>query len=419
MNKLLYDNSCKRVIKNVLSIKNYTTTTTTTTNSSTITKPNIMKIDEVNFKDKTKVTVFSGMQPTSSALHLGNYLGAMGNWLKIQDLVTKNNKEEEELLNLSESESSSSSSSQSTKINEKHKLIFSIVDLHSLTSTKSLSPKELQSNTISVAINYLACGIDPEKVILFNQSMVPAHSELTWILNCITSFSKLSNMIQFKEKTKSSNEASVSNGLLSYPVLMAADILLYKATHVPVGEDQTQHLEFTRDVAQAFHSNFKSKFFPYPSIITSEQSKRIMSLQDGRLKMSKSDPSEISRISLTDTDDQIKLKIKKSKTDTIIGITYDPINRPDISNLLSIASETSGISITDLQSEFKDKSNAIFKEFLSNSIIKNISPIREKINYYQSNPKLVRDILLQGSEKANKIANKNLNIIKDIVGLYH
>ncbi|KAN0018470.1 hypothetical protein ACTFIU_011088 [Dictyostelium citrinum] len=399
MNKLLHGNLCKRVINNVQSMKNYTTTT--------ITKPNIMKIDEVNFKEKTKVTVFSGMQPTSSSLHLGNYLGAMGNWLKIQDLVTKNNKEEELLLLSNNSESS-----------EKHKLIFSIVDLHSLTSTKSLSPKELQSNTISVAINYLACGIDPEKVILFNQSMVSAHAELTWILNCITSFSKLGNMIQFKEKSKS-NEASVSNGLLSYPVLMAADILLYKATHVPVGEDQTQHLEFTRDIAQAFHSNYKSKFFPYPSIISSEQSKRIMSLQDGRSKMSKSDPLEISRISLTDTDDQIKLKIKKSKTDTIVGITYDPINRPDISNLLSIASATSGIPILDLESEFKDKSNSVFKEFLSNSIIKNISPIREKINYYQSNPKLVRDILLQGGEKANKIANKNLNSIKDIVGLYY
>ncbi|KAK5576951.1 hypothetical protein RB653_001888 [Dictyostelium firmibasis] len=402
MNRLLQNNSYKTIIKNVPLLKNYTTTTTTFNSSST----NIMmKIDEVNFKEKNKVTVFSGMQPTSSALHLGNYLGAMNNWLKIQDLVSKNN-QEEELLGLS------------TKPNEKHKLIFSIVDLHSLTATKSLSPKDLQANTISVAINYLACGIDPEKVILFNQSMVPAHSELTWILNCITSFSKLGNMIQFKEKTKTGG-ASVSNGLLSYPVLMAADILLYRATHVPVGEDQTQHLEFTRDIAQAFHSNYKSKFFPYPSIISSEQSKRIMSLQDGRSKMSKSDPLENSRISLTDSDDQIRLKIKKSKTDTIIGITYDPINRPDISNLLSIASATSGIPIIDLESEFKDKSNSVFKEFLSNSIIKNISPIREKINYYQSNPQLVRDILLQGSEKANKIANKNLNSIKDIVGLYH
>ncbi|KAN0044973.1 hypothetical protein ACTA71_006500 [Dictyostelium dimigraforme] len=403
MNKLLHGSSYKR-IKNVIPIKYYTTTTAAI-NTNTSTKPNIMKIDEVNFKEKTKVTVFSGMQPTSSALHLGNYLGAMSNWLKIQELVTRNNKEEEEEGKLSIN-------------NEKHKLIFSIVDLHSLTSTKTLSPKELKSNTISVAINYLACGIDPEKVILFNQSMVSAHSELTWIFNCITSFSKLGNMIQFKEKSKS-NESSVSNGLLSYPVLMAADILLYKATHVPVGEDQTQHLEFTRDIAQAFHSNYKSKFFPYPSIISSEQSKRIMSLQDGRSKMSKSDPLEISRISLTDTNEQIKSKIKKSKTDSIIGITYDPINRPDISNLLSIASATSGIPIIDLELEFKDKSNSIFKEFLSNSIIKHLSPIREKINYYQSNPNLVRDILLQGGEKANKIANKNLNSIKDIVGLYH
>ncbi|EGC32062.1 hypothetical protein DICPUDRAFT_156014 [Dictyostelium purpureum] len=352
-------------------------------------------IEEINFDEKRKVTVFSGMQPTSAALHLGNYLGAMDNWLKIQDLIAKHN-----------------------EVSPGHKLIFSIVDLHSLTATKTLSPKELHSNTLSVAINYLASGIDPQKVILFNQSMVAAHSELTWIFNCIASFSKLSTMVQFKEKSKS-NSQSISNGLLSYPVLMAADILLYRATHVPVGDDQTQHIEFTREIVNSFHHTYKKKYFPLPTIISSETSKRIMSLQDGRVKMSKSDPSDLSRISLTDTDEMIQMKIKKSKTDSIIGISYDIQNRPDISNLLSIASVTSGVSIADLEKEFKDKQNSHFKDFVSQSIISKVKPIREKINYYQANEKIVRDILLEGSDKANQIAINNLKQIKDIIGLYH
>jgi len=381
------------------SFKYYTTTTTTTNNNSNV-EPNFIltSLEDIDFKKN--VRVFSGMQPTSESLHLGNYLGAMQNWLKLQDMISKENE-----------------TIQNSK--DKHSVLFSIVDLHSLTSTKSISPKTLRSNIESVATNYLACGIDPEKVILFNQSMVPAHSELTWIFNCITSIGKLNNMIQFKEKKKSADSDNISCGLLSYPVLMAADILLYRSTHVPVGEDQRQHLELTRKIAQIFHNQYKTKIFPTPLTLSPVHSKKIMSLNDGTSKMSKSDPSDFSRIMLTDTDAQIKSKIKKAKTDLITGISFDPQTRPDISNLLVIASSMSGQPIPDIVNEFSDKPTSVFKEFVSNSVVSHVSPIREKIEYYKAHPKQVQEILYGGAEKANIIANSNLKKIKDLVGLYH
>ncbi|KAF2075771.1 hypothetical protein CYY_002904 [Polysphondylium violaceum] len=405
---ILYNNS-RNKIKKCLNYYNkyYTTTTSPITPTSTInnnstnnTEANFIltSLDEIDFKKN--VRVFSGMQPTSDALHLGNYLGAMQNWLKLQDMICKENE---------------------TVQNErdKHSVLFSIVDLHSLTSTKSISPKTLRSNIESVATNYLACGIDPDKVILFNQSMVPAHSELTWIFNCITSIGKLNNMIQFKEKKRSEDNDNISCGLLSYPVLMAADILLYRTTHVPVGEDQRQHLELTRKIAQIFHNQYKTKIFPTPITLNPVHSKKIMSLNDGTCKMSKSDPSEFSRIMLTDTDAQIKSKIKKAKTDTITGISFDPSTRPDVANLLVIASSMSGQPIADIVNEFSNKPTSVFKEFVSDSVISHVSPIREKIDYYKAHPKKVQEVLYKGAEKANIIANGNLKKIKDLVGLYH
>ncbi|KYQ90083.1 tryptophanyl-tRNA synthetase [Tieghemostelium lacteum] len=354
----------------------------------------IISLEDIDFKQKNGIRIFSGMQPTGDGLHLGNYLGAMSNWLKIQDLAS---------------------------LNTNNSVLFSIVDSHSLTATSTISPEKLRNNTINVAIQYLACGIDPSKVILFNQSMVPAHSELLWILNCITPFSKLTQMIQYKEKSKASQV--VTNGLLSYPVLMASDILLYKSTHVPVGEDQTQHLELTRELVDRFHKQYcvngKTDYFPIPKTVISKLNKKIMSLNDGSVKMSKSNPQENSRINLSDSDKEIQSKIKKSKTDSIMGISYDPENRPDISNLLSILSSCTDRHIDDLVKEFHDKSNSVFKDYLSQSLIKKISPIREQINYYQSNPKQVQDILYQGAASANAIANKNLKEIKDLVGLFN
>eukprot|EP01132_Coremiostelium_polycephalum_P001251 gene1251-1578_t len=355
-----------------------------------------------HFDFNKPVRIFSGMQPTSGSIHLGNYVGAMLSWVDLQNRILLENSKQEQ-----------------TNIN-KHSLMFSIVDLHSLTSNKTITPEQLCSNTLNIAATYVACGIDPDKVILFNQSMVPGHSELCWILNCLTPISRLNMMTQFKDKSKNvRHEDAITNGLLSYPVLMAADILLYKTTHVPVGEDQTQHIELTKKIANSFNNFYKTPFFPSPQLVISEQNKRIMSLLDGHKKMSKSDPLIGSRIDLTDSEETIRHKIKRSKSDHIQGISYDPVNRPEISNLLAIASSMTGEPIESIVNEFHSKNNSQFKEFLSESIIKKLGPIKDKFQYLQSNPNQIRDILHKGAQKANAIANENLKQIKDIVGLFN
>ncbi|EFA84273.1 tryptophanyl-tRNA synthetase [Heterostelium album PN500] len=350
-----------------------------------------------DFKNN-KVRIFSGMQPTSGGLHLGNYVGAMLNWVEIQNTILSGDNNQQ----------------------QQHDILFSIVDLHSLTN-KAVTPERLRANTLDVAIEYISCGIDPTKVILFNQSQVSAHAELQWILSCHTAIGRLENMVQYKEKSKKNTSSLVQNtyGLLAYPILMAADILLYKASHVPVGEDQTQHVELTRKIAYAFNSHHKVDFFTLPQIVNCTETKRIMSLTDASTKMSKSDPSENSRINLTDSDKIITNKIMKAATDSTVGVSYDPENRANISNLLSIASAATGAPITDIAHEFKDQYHSKFKEYLAQQLCKKITPIRDQIEYHRANPKQVKEYLQLGSQRANQLAQNNLKEIKDLIGLYY
>ena len=285
--------------------------------------------------------IFSGIQPTGN-LHIGNYLGAIKNWIKLQ---------------------------------EEDDCIYSIVDLHAMTVPNNLL--DIKNSTLEVAAAVIASGIDPKKSILFNQSNVPQHTELAWIFNCIARIGWLNRMTQFKEKAgKKKDNATV--GLFSYPVLMAADILLYKATHVPVGEDQKQHLELTRDIASSFNTTFNKSldkdFFRLPEPIILGPAKRIMSLRDGKSKMSKSDISDGSRINLMDDKDQIHLKIKKAKTDQYpIPDNIDDLdNRPEALNLINIYASFSNKSVKEILQQFSGKGFSQFKESLSDLIISDI-----------------------------------------------
>ena len=328
--------------------------------------------------------IFSGVQPTGN-LHLGNYIGAIKNFVKLQ----------------SENDS---------------KCIYCVVDLHAITTKQD--PQKLKDNILETTAVFLASGIDPRKSIIFNQSMVPAHSEGTWILSCIARMGWLNRMTQFKEKAgKDKEKASV--GLYIYPILMAADILLYDATHVPVGEDQKQHLELTRDIAQKFNTDFRAKdFFQIPEPLIMEKFSRIMSLKDAKNKMSKSDPSDASRINLTDTEEQIHNKIKKAKTDTksFPANEKDLSKRPEIENLIGIYSSLKSQKITDTINEFQGKNFSNFKEKLSEVVIENISPISKEISKLKSDKGHILQVLKDGSEKAEAIASEKVKKIKEIIG---
>ena len=328
--------------------------------------------------------IFSGVQPTGN-LHLGNYLGAIKNFVDLQ-----NEKENE--------------------------CIFCVVDLHAITVKQD--PKELKKNIRDTAATFIASGINPNNSIMFNQSMVPAHSEAAWILSCISRIGWLNRMTQFKEKAGKEKE-NASIGLYSYPVLMAADILLYDTTHVPVGDDQKQHLELCRDVAQKFNNDFNViDFLKIPEPLIQKQFSRIMSLKDGTKKMSKSDPSDLSRINLTDEKDQIFNKIKKAKTDTMPMPTNikDLAERPEAENLLGIYSSLRNQRLEHSVNEFKTKQFSEFKEKLSQVIIEKIDPISKEIKKLVNDEKYLDEILLKGSEKAEKIANKKIKEIKELVG---
>jgi len=328
--------------------------------------------------------IFSGVQPTGN-LHLGNYLGAIKNFVELQ------NKKENEC-------------------------IFCVVDLHAITVKQD--PKELKRNIRETAATFMACGIDPNNSIIFNQSMVSAHSEAAWILSCVSRIGWLNRMTQFKEKAgKDKEKASI--GLYSYPVLMAADILLYDATHVPVGDDQKQHLELCRDIAQKFNNDFNATdFLKVPEPLIQKQFSRIMSLKDGMKKMSKSDPSDLSRINLTDAQDEIYNKIKKAKTDTmpmpmdIKGL----IERPETENLLGIYSSLRDQKLEDAINDFNGKQFSEFKEKLSEALIEKIQPISNEIKKLLNDEKYLDEILLKGCEKADKIASKKIKEIKKLVG---
>jgi len=328
--------------------------------------------------------IFSGVQPTGN-LHLGNYLGAIKNFVELQ----------------SENE---------------NECIFCVVDLHAITVKQD--PKELKNNIRQTAATFIASGINPSSSIIFSQSMVSAHSEAAWILSCVSKIGWLNRMTQFKEKAgKDKEKANI--GLYSYPVLMAADILLYDATHVPVGDDQKQHLELCRDIAQKFNNDFNViDFLRVPEPLIQKQFSRIMSLKDGLKKMSKSDPSDLSRINLTDEKDIISNKIKKAKTDPKSMPTNikDLVGRPEAENLLGIYSSIKNQGLEKSITEFNGKQFSEFKEKLSEVVIGKIEPISKEIKRLLNDERYIDEILLDGSEKADKIATQKIKKIKELVG---
>jgi len=328
--------------------------------------------------------IFSGVQPTGN-LHLGNYLGA------IKNFVDLNNDSENEC-------------------------IFCVVDLHAITVKQD--PKELKNNIQETVATFIASGINPKKSIIFNQSSVPAHAEGAWILSCVARMGWLNRMTQFKEKAgKDKEKASV--GLYSYPVLMASDILLYDATHVPVGDDQKQHLELCRDIAQKFNSDFEAEnFLQVPEPLIQKDFSRIMSLKDGSRKMSKSELSDLSRINLTDNKDMVINKIKKAKTDPLPmpSNLRDLEERPEAKNLLGIYSSLTNSSLEKSIEMFAGKNFSEFKEKLSEVLVDKIQPISEEIKKLLNDKLYLDNILLEGVERANIIASKKIKKIKEIVG---
>ena len=331
-----------------------------------------------------KMRVFSGVQPTGN-IHLGNYLGAIKQFVKLQN----NNCES----------------------------IFCLVDLHALTSWQE--PEILRSSTIELAATFMACGLNPNKSILFNQSKVTTHVQLSWILNCVGRIGWLNRMTQFKDKA-GKNREKVSVGLFTYPILMAADILAYKATHVPVGEDQKQHLELARDIAMKFNTDFKEKdFFPLPEPIIQGDSTRVMSLRNGNLKMSKSDPSDYSRICLTDNADLIAKKIQKAKSDDKeLPYSIEELsNRPEAKNLLEIYSSFNNQKIEKTISEFSGKPFSYFKPILSDIIINSLEPITKEIKKLLKEKKYIDNVLKSGAQKAERISKPIIEDIYKIVGL--
>ena len=326
--------------------------------------------------------IFSGVQPSGN-LHLGNFLGAIKNFVSLQN-------------------------------QENTDCVYCIVDLHAITTKQD--PKILKENIRETLATFIASGIDPKKSIIFNQSAVSAHSEGAWILSCIARMGWLNRMTQFKEKAgKDKEKASV--GLYSYPILMASDILLYDSTHVPVGDDQKQHLELCRDIAQKFNLDFNvPDFLKVPEPIIQKYFSRIMSLKDGTKKMSKSDPSDLSRVNLTDDKDVIKNKIKKAKTDSLPISEKDIEKRFEAKNLLEIYSSLSEKKIEDTINQFDGRNFSEFKEKLSDIMVEKISPISLEINKLLNDKKYLDKILIEGIEKADKIANKKILEMKKIIG---
>jgi tryptophanyl-tRNA synthetase len=299
---------------------------------------------------------------------------------------------------------------------KENECIFCVVDLHAITVKQD--PKELKKNIRETAATFIASGIDPNNNIIFNQSMVPAHSEAAWILSCVSRIGWLNRMTQFKEKAGKDKE-NASIGLYSYPVLMAADILLYDSTHVPVGDDQKQHLELCRDIAQKFNNDFNAPdFLKVPEPLIQKEFSRIMSLKDGMKKMSKSDLSDLSRINLTDEKEKISNKIKRAKTDPMPmpSDIKDLRERPEAGNLLGIYSSLKNQNLEKSIIEFDGKNFSEFKVQLSDALIETIDPISKEIKRLLNEEKYLDEILLKGSLKAHKIATKKIKEIKELVG---
>ncbi len=329
-----------------------------------------------------KNIVLSGVQPTGN-LHLGNYLGAIKNFVSMQ---------------------------------KDYECLFCVVDLHAITVFQD--PKELKNNTYEIVASYLASGINQDESIIFNQSQVSFHAELAWVLSCVCRIGWLNRMTQFKEKAGKDKEKA-SAGLYTYPILMASDILLYKATHVPVGNDQKQHLELTRDIAQKFNNDFNvDNFFPLPEPFIDRDISRIMSLRDGMSKMSKSDLSDYSRINLQDDKDLIIKKIKKSKTaDTLMPSSLDEVNKfPEINNLLNIFTGVTDKNKNELINFYKGLNFSGFKSDLADAIVDKISPIGNEIRKLMDDKKYLDNVLSMGNEKAKLKASKTMSEIYDIIG---
>ncbi|QIR40667.1 tryptophan--tRNA ligase [Tolypothrix sp. PCC 7910] len=329
-----------------------------------------------------KQRVLSGVQPTGN-LHLGNYLGAIRNWVEAQS--------------------------------DYDNYLF-VADLHAITVPHD--PKELASNTYTLVALYLACGLDLNHSTIFVQSHVSAHSELTWLLNCITPLNWLQDMIQFKEKAVKQGE-NVGVGLLDYPVLMSADILLYQADFVPVGEDQKQHLELTRDIVNRFNHLFATPDQPVlklPAPLIRKEGARVMSLTDGTRKMSKSDPSELSRINLLDTPEQIANKIKRCKTDPVRGLTFDDPERPECNNLLTLYMLLSGKNKAEVAAECENMGWGQFKPLLTETAIAALKPIQEKYQAVMADKGYLESVLRDGRQKAQAVANQTLAEVKAALG---
>ena len=327
--------------------------------------------------------VLSGMQPTGN-LHLGNYLGALKNWVRMQDT---------------------------------HECYYCVVDLHAITVPQD--PGKLRAAVRETAAAYIACGIDTKKSTLLVQSAVPAHAELMWILATHTPLGWLNRMTQFKEKSGKSRDLELL-GLYAYPVLMAADILAYKADAVPVGEDQKQHLELTRDVAGAFNRQYGTEYFPLPEPMILGEAARVMSLRDGTKKMSKSDESDYSRINLTDDADAIALKIKKAKTDAepLPEALAALAKRPEADNLVTIYAALADRARGDVLKEFAGSQFSKFKIALTEIAVAKLAPITDKMRRLLADPAEIDQILIRGAEHANALTQKHLREVKDIVGLW-
>jgi tryptophanyl-tRNA synthetase len=326
--------------------------------------------------------VFSGVQPTGN-LHLGNYLGAIRNFVRLQ---------------------------------ESYDCLYCVVDLHAVTVWQE--PAELRAATLEVAAAFIAAGIDPEKQIIFNQSQVSAHAELAWIFNCVARLGWLNRMTQFKDKA-GKNREKASVGLYAYPNLMAADILAYRATHVPIGEDQTQHLELARDIAQKFNNDFAAPdFFPQPEPLIMGPATRVMSLRDGTKKMSKSDPSDLSRITMRDSSDDIAKKIRKAQTDpeplpeTVEGLE----GRAGADNLVGIYAALAGKSRAEVLAEFAGAQFSVFKPALADLAVEKLSPITNEMKRLMDDKAYIDAVLARGAERARAIADPVVARVRELVG---
>lgn len=325
--------------------------------------------------------LLSGIQPTGS-LHLGNYLGAVKNWVQL--------------------------------VNDGYESFIFIANLHSITVPQD--PHALKEQTMQMAASLIACGLDPKKCTLFIQSTLPEHSELAWILSCFTPVGWMNKMTQFKEKSGKYKE-NASTGLFVYPILQSADILIYQPDFVPVGEDQKQHVEITRDIAQSFNRGVNKEFFKIPEPMIIGSSARIKSLRDGAKKMSKSDESDYSRINLNDDPDTIMLKFKKAKSDSIEKIYFDKENRSEVSNLLNIYASLSSKSVEQIEAEYSNKTISAFKKDLAELTIQTLEPIRNTLNSLAKDQGYLAKILEEGGGHARAIASANLAAAKELIGL--